>query len=107
MVRLLALVLLVLIVLLQLKYWLGSGGVREVKDLRARVEAQARENADLERRNAVLAAEVEDLRAGKAALEERARVELGLIRPGETYYRIVERPAEARAAGSRTPEPAQ
>ncbi|MBW7931679.1 MAG: cell division protein FtsB, partial [Gammaproteobacteria bacterium] len=48
MVRLLALVLLVLIVLLQLKYWLGSGGVREVKDLRARVEAQARENADLE-----------------------------------------------------------
>ena len=92
MARLFAIVLLILIVLLQLKYWVGDGGVREVEALRARVQAQARENAALEQRNAVLAAEVEELREGKEALEERARSELGLIKPGETYYRVVERP---------------
>ncbi len=90
MARLIALVLLALIVLLQIKYWVGSGGVREVEDLRARVEAQARENEELERRNAALAAEVEELREGQAAMEERARIELGLIKPGETFYRVVE-----------------
>ena len=90
MARLTALVLLALIVLLQIKYWVGSGGVREVEDLRARVEAQARENEELERRNAALAPEVEELREGQAAMEERARAELGLIKPGETFYRVVE-----------------
>lgn len=90
MARVIAAFLLILIVWLQFKYWVGSGGVREVEALRARVEAQARENAELEQRNAVLQAEVEDLREGKAALEERARAELGLIKPGETFYRVIE-----------------
>jgi cell division protein FtsB len=94
MARLLVLVLVVLIALLQLKYWVGPGGVRDVEALRARVAAQEAENARLMERNEVLAAEVEDLRAGKAALEERARAELGLIKPGETFYRVIEaRPA--------------
>lgn len=94
MARLLVLVLVVLIALLQLKYWVGPGGVRDVEALRARVAAQEAENARLIERNEVLAAEVEDLRAGKAALEERARAELGLIKPGETFYRVIEaRPA--------------
>lgn len=101
MARLIAIVLLILIGLLQLKYWIGDGGVREVEALQARVEAQARENARLEQRNAVLAAEVEELREGKEALEERARSELGLIKPGETYYRVVERPEPAEP----TPDP--
>ncbi len=81
-----------LIAALQLKYWAGSGGVREVEALRVLVEAQARENATLEQRNAALQAEVEDLREGNAALEERARTELGLIRPGETFFRVIEAP---------------
>ena len=94
MARLLVLVLVVLIALLQLKYWVGPGGVRDVEALRARVAAQEAENARLIERNEVLAAEVEDLRAGKAALEERARAELGLIKQGETFYRVIEaRPA--------------
>ena len=90
MARLIALVLIVLIALLQLKYWVGTGGVRDVEALRVRVAEQEAENARLAERNEVLAAEVEDLRAGKAALEERARAELGLIKPGETYYRVIE-----------------
>lgn len=92
MARLIALVLIALIGLLQLKYWVGSGGAREVEALHARIEAQARENAELEQRNATLQAEVEELRAGRDALEERARAELGLIGPGETFYRIVTPP---------------
>jgi cell division protein FtsB len=90
MARLLALVLLVLIALLQLKYWAGPGGVREVEALRARVAEQKKENAALLERNEALEAEVEDLRAGKSALEERARAELGMIKPGETFYRVIE-----------------
>ena len=107
MARLIAIVLLILIVLLQLKYWIGDGGVREVEALQARVEAQARENAQLEQRNAALAAEVNELREGKEALEERARSELGLIKPGETYYRVVERTDQAVGAAASSKEPAR
>ena len=98
MARLITLALVVLIVLLQLKYWTGSGGVRDVDALRERVKAQAEENAELEQRNAALAAEVADLREGNTALEERARSELGLIKPGETFYRIVETPPQKEPA---------
>ena len=96
--RVIAALLVLLVIWFQFKYWVGSGGVREVEALRARVEAQTRENAELEQRNAVLQAEVEDLREGKAALEERARSELGLIKQGETFYRVIEPPpADARS----------
>ena len=44
----------------------------------------------LKQRNAALAAEVEDLKSGEAAVEDRARSELGMIKPGETFYRVVE-----------------
>ncbi len=89
MARLLALVLLTLILLLQMKYWVGAGGVREVEALRTRVTQQQAENQKLTERNEALQAEVEDLRAGKSALEERARAELGMIKPGETFYRVI------------------
>ncbi len=100
MARLIAVLLLLFIALLQLKYWIGDGGVREVDALRERVAAQSRENAELLRRNDELAAEVEDLRAGQAALEERARTELGMVKSGETFYRVVELPPEAKPAHS-------
>ena len=50
----------------------------------------------LQQRNDALAAEVEDLKSGEAAVEERARSELGMIKPGETFYRVVEPDAERR-----------
>jgi cell division protein FtsB len=58
--------------------------------LRARIAAQNEENRKLQRRNAVLAGETADLHSGLAALEERARVELGLIKPAETFYQVLE-----------------
>lgn len=100
MARLLALVLIALLILLQLKLWVGAGGWREVEQLQATVATQTAENAKLQQRNAALAAEVDDLKSGEAAIEERARAELGMIKPEETFYRIVD-PAQMPPA----PEP--
>ncbi len=88
--RLLILVLIAALVALQVKLWAGEGGRHEVDALKISVAQQAEENAVLKQRNAALAAEVEDLKSGTAAVEERARTELGMIRPGETYYRIIQ-----------------
>lgn len=84
------LALLLLLGALQAKLWLGGGGWRDAKALQATVEEQGAENARLQQRNDALTAEVEDLKSGEAAVEERARSELGMIKPGETFYRVVE-----------------
>lgn len=89
--RLVWLLLLVLLLgWLQYRYWLGEGSSGEVSALRSQVEHQRRENDGLRDRNDALAAEVEDLKSGEAAAEERARSELGMIKPGEKFYRVVE-----------------
>jgi len=82
-------ILVVVIVLLQLKMWFGEGGYRDVQRLAERVEEQARENEMLAQRNQELRAEVEDLRQGLQAIEERARSELGMIKEGEEFYLVV------------------
>ncbi|HWT15817.1 MAG TPA: cell division protein FtsB [Patescibacteria group bacterium] len=82
--------LIVLLIGLQAKLWLGQGGRPEVRHLRERVAAQERENAELRKRNDALAAEVEDLKSGTEAIEERARSELGMIKPGEVFYQVIE-----------------
>ena len=87
---LLLVALVAVLALLQLRLWTGQGGHRSVAALQSQVQQQTRENAGLEQRNAALAAEVEDLKSGEAAVEERARSELGMIKPGETFYRVVE-----------------
>jgi cell division protein FtsB len=88
---------------MQWRLWHGAGGWPDVLVLREQVELQGGENARLEQRNATLAAEVEDLKSGEAAVEERARSELGMIKPGETFYRVIE-PQEAN--GTSQPPPA-
>lgn len=90
-------VLLLLLAGLQAKLWWGEGGRSGVEALEQRVAEQRRENARLQQRNDALSAEVEDLKSGEAAIEDRARSELGMIKPGETFYRVVE-PAPPPAA---------
>jgi cell division protein FtsB len=90
----LALALGVLLVLLQFRLWVGDGSVAEVWGLRQQVEAQRSENAALRERNQALEAEVLDLKTGLAAIEERARSELGMIKDGETFLQVVKRPGE-------------
>ena len=88
--RVLLVVLVLLLAALQYKLWYGSGGQHEVIALKAQVAAQAAENRKLQARNDALAAEVADLKAGGEAVEERARSELGMVKPGETFYRVIE-----------------
>jgi cell division protein FtsB len=90
-VRALLVILVLLLVALQLKMWFGEGGYRDVQRLALRVEEQARENETLAQRNRELQAEVEDLRQGLEAIEERARSELGLIKENEEFDQVVPR----------------
>ena len=82
-------IMLIILILLQLKMWFGEGGFSDVRRLEQRVEEQAEENEALAQRNRQLQAEVEDLRQGLGAVEERARSELGLIRENEEFYQVV------------------
>ncbi len=97
MVRWVALVLIVLLIALQMKLWHGNGGVREVETLRAAVKKQGDDNDKLLQRNQALGADVDDLKHGEQAVEARARAELGLIKPGETFYQVVEKPGADQA----------
>ena len=78
---------------LQYRVWFGDGSWGEVTSLQNQVAHQKHENQGLQERNNALAAEVEDLKSGEEAVEERARSELGMIKPGEKFYRVVESPA--------------
>jgi cell division protein FtsB len=82
-------ILIVILILLQLKMWFGEGGFRDVQRLQQRVEEQALENEALAQRNRQLQADVEDLREGLEAVEERARSELGMIKEDEEFYQVV------------------
>ena len=84
--------LILLLLLLQYRLWVGDGSLAEVWDLYQQVEAQREENQRLRERNQALEAEVKDLKQGLDAIEERAREELGMIKDGETFYQIIEEP---------------
>jgi cell division protein FtsB len=92
-------------VLLQYRIWVSGDGAREVARLRAAVAQQRAQNDQLAERNRQLAAEVSDLKTGLDALEERARSDLGMIGPNETFYQVVPpRPSgspETRTAAAR------
>lgn len=83
-------ILCVLLLLMQYKLWFGDASVRDVMDLKQSVKEQQAKNEQVKQRNAVLAAEVEDLKTGLEAIEERARSELGMIKKDETFIHIVE-----------------
>jgi cell division protein FtsB len=96
--KVLAAVLGVLIVLIQYPLWLGTGGWLRVWQIDRQLAAQRATNAQLEARNAALIAEVLDLKHGYAAIEERARYELGMIKQGEIFYQIANQPAPPEKA---------
>jgi len=96
--RLVPLALLLLLALFQFQLWFGIGNVPSAMRLKTQVDAQTAENAALAKRNAALTAEVNDLKGGQAAIEERARAELGMVKKGETFYQIVQVPSSATKA---------
>jgi len=89
-VKALTVVLISLLALVQFRLWVGDESLAEVWRLRQAIASQTSENALLASRNQRLEAEVRDLKNGIEAVEERARLELGMIRRGEIYFQIVE-----------------
>jgi cell division protein FtsB len=83
-------VLALLLLLLQYPLWLGKGSWLKVWDLQRQVADQQAANGVLVARNTQLAAEVDDLKTGYAAIESRARYELGMIRQDETFFQTME-----------------
>jgi cell division protein FtsB len=89
-------VLLALLLLLQYPLWLGKGSWLKVFDLDRQLSEQRAANRALADRNAKLAAEVNDLKSGYAAIEARARYELGMIRGDEVFFQVMEPAGVAR-----------
>ncbi|MDX1810984.1 MAG: cell division protein FtsB [Gammaproteobacteria bacterium] len=79
-----------LLVVLQYPLWFGDNSMPAAWRLQEKIVQQKAENSNLVERNQILESEVNDLKTGVAVLEEKARNELGMIKPNETYYQIVE-----------------
>jgi cell division protein FtsB len=91
-VKALTLIFVVLIALLQYPLWLGKGSWLRVWNLNQKIEAQKKINVGYKLRNDSLQAEVRDLKQGNAAIEERARSELGMIKQDEVFYQVIDQP---------------
>lgn len=82
-------ILITLLALLQYRLWFGKNSVPDYLIMQQEVTEQSQQNANLTQRNSLLKADISDLKIGLEAAEERARNELGLIKKGETFYRIL------------------
>ena len=108
--RWLTLVLVLLIALLQYPLWLGKGSWLRVWDLNQKIEQKKEANTKLKERNDMLDAEVRDLKQGYAAIEERARSELGMVKQDEVFYQVMDSsgmPQKAPAATAQHASPPQ
>lgn len=91
-------VLLVILVLLQYPLWFGNGGILAIWRLHSEIAAQQQENVQLKDRNQALEADVNDLKQGYEAIEERARTELGMVKQNEVFYQAIEAPSDKSTA---------
>jgi cell division protein FtsB len=88
----LTLIFVILIALLQYPLWLGKGSWLRVWNVNQQIDEQKDKNAAFKQRNETLNAEVRDLKQGNAAIEERARTELGMIKQDEVFYQVIDKP---------------
>lgn len=88
--RILQALLIIIILGLQIRLWVGPGSVAEIQRLEEAIVSQEEENRVLEKCNQELLVEVEELKNGTDAIEEMARHDLGLIGEGETFFMIVD-----------------
>ena len=89
--------LIVLLVLLQYKIWLGDGGIPRILQLQEEVDTVQLQVNKLKERNQALEAEVRDLKKGFDAIEERARSDLGMIGQDEVYYQVIDKKPTTRS----------
>lgn len=95
--------LIVLIIAIQYPLWMGKGSWLKVWDFSRQVDAQKAKNVQLAARNAGLDAEVRDLKQGSDAVEERARVEFGMIKADEVFYQVIDKSAPPPAKAPASP----
>ncbi|MBK8815090.1 MAG: cell division protein FtsB [Methylococcaceae bacterium] len=88
--KILIAVIILLIIHLQYRLWVGDGSVAQIKEYEARLETVKEKVKEKKERNEALYAEIEDLRKGQEAIEERARDELGMIKENETFFQVIE-----------------
>lgn len=88
--RYLNIALIVILAVLQYDLWIGDGSMASAWQLQRTIDQQRAENEGLKSRNDGLTAEVQDLKSGLSAIEERARSELGMIKKGETFVQVVD-----------------
>jgi cell division protein FtsB len=106
--RIITLVLAALLLLIQYPLWLGKGGMLTVADLTDQVDKAQGHTDQLKARNAKLESEVRDLREGTGAVEERARLELGMIKQNEIFVQVLrkdEKPSESMTVPPPPPPP--
>lgn len=84
-------VLILCLAALQYRLWVGEGSLADLHGLKMEIAHQEAEVARLRARNQELQAEVLDLGSGVEAIEERARSELGMLKPGEIFIQVIER----------------
>ena len=87
--KMMMLALVVLIGTLQYRLWFGKNSIADYRTMQSQVDDLSGQNANLKQRNNLLKADIEDLQLGLESMEERARNELGMIKQGETFYRIL------------------
>lgn len=79
----------IFLAILQGVLWSGQGGLLEFLGLQHKMHVQMKDNQALLERNAALVGDVIDLKEGSDAVEERARNEMGMVKPGEKFYQVV------------------
>ncbi|REL30470.1 cell division protein FtsB [Thalassotalea euphylliae] len=87
--RIITALLLIFIVFLQYRLWFGKNSISDYVALKEEVTRQQADNDKLRQRNKLLYVDTDDLKSGVEAVEERARNELGMIKSGETFFRII------------------
>jgi len=88
--KIILVIIILLIAHLQYRLWLGDGSIAQIEASELRLANLKKQVEEKKQRNDALYAEVEDLRKGQEALEERARDELGMIRENETFFQVLE-----------------
>lgn len=87
--RVFSLALIFCLLLLQYTLWQGKNGILDYQEVTSDIASLSEVNSKLKERNQEMFIEIDDLRQGLDATEERARNQLGMIKKGETFYRIV------------------
>lgn len=79
-----------MIIHLQYRLWVGDGSVAQTKEYQARLDDLKQKTKEKKERNEALYAEIQDLRKGEEAIEERARDEFGMVKENETFFQVIE-----------------